>query len=93
MGIRMAVGALPREVMGLILGQGLMLALFGVAIGVAGALAMSRILSSMLFGTRAADPVTYAMVAAVFVGIALAASYFPARRAARRDPVRALRSE
>lgn len=93
MGIRMAVGAQYVDVLLLVVREGLTLGLFGVAIGTAGALIASRILSNMLYGTGAADPLTYLVVAATFLLITLLASYVPARRAARLDPMVALRWE
>jgi len=73
--------------------QGLTLGLLGVAIGVAGALAMSQIIGSMLYDTAAADPITYLFVSVTFLVISLRASYVPARRAAQLDPMVALRWE
>ena len=93
MGIRMAVGAQPRDVLRLVVGQGLRLGLVGVLIGVAGALAISRIIVGMLYNTGAGDPITYVAVSIIFLGIALVASYLPARRAARLDPMIVLRWE
>jgi len=71
--------------------QSLAMALSGIALGIAGSLALSRILRGMLFDVRATDPGTFALVAAGLVGVALVASYLPARRAARLGPARALR--
>ena len=93
MGIRLAVGARPADVLGLMVRQGVRLGLLGVALGVGGALLVSRILGSMLYGTGAGDPLTYLAVAALFLAIATLASYVPARRAARLDPMAALRWE
>ncbi len=73
--------------------EGLKLALAGVAIGVVGALFLARFLESLLYEVEPRDPVTLAAIAALLVGVALAASYFPARRASRIDPFRALRTE
>jgi putative ABC transport system permease protein len=92
-GIRMALGAEPRDVLRLIIGHGLRLTLLGVAIGVAGALATGHWLASMLFGVQATDPFTYVSVAFLLVGVALLACYVPARRAMRVDPMIALRYE
>jgi putative ABC transport system permease protein len=92
-GIRMALGAKPGDVLRLIVGKGMVLALAGVAAGVAGALALSRFLASLLFEVRPNDPVTFALVSAVLVAVALAASYLPARRAMKVDPLVALRYE
>jgi predicted permease len=93
MGIRMAVGAQPGDILVLVVRQGLALGFLGVVIGVTGALVMSRIIRSMLYGTDAADPLTYLFVSVAFLFIALLASYVPARRAARLDPMVALRWE
>jgi putative ABC transport system permease protein len=93
MGIRIALGAQPREVLGLVLGRGTKLALAGVAIGTAGAFTLSRFLSSLLFGVQSTDPATFLGVALLLVAVALAACYSPARRAMNVDPLVALRYE
>jgi predicted permease len=90
-GIRMALGAAQRDVSGLFLRHGLVLSIAGIAIGVAGAAGLTRLMSSMLFGVSALDWVTYACVAVGLGGTALLASYLPAARAARVDPSIALR--
>ena len=92
-GIRVALGAQPAHVRGLILGGTMRMAIFGVVIGLGGGLVLGRFLSSMLFDVKAYDPVTFAGVAATFICIALGASYLPARRAMRVDPMVALRYE
>src|SRR5262249_50407907 len=92
-GIRMALGARPRDVQGLILGQGLRLILAGVGLGVAGALAITRALSALLYGVSPRDPATFGAIAALLVAVALLATWLPARRAAALDPSAALRSE
>jgi hypothetical protein len=92
-GVRMAIGASPGEVMKLILSEGLRLVAIGVAIGVAGAFALTRSLSSLLYGVGAGDPLTFGVVAAVLAVVALAACALPARRAMRVDPMLALREE
>ena len=92
-GIRLALGAHPRDVMRLVLGQGTKLALIGVAIGIAAALALTRLMTKIIFGVNAHDPLTFAGVASVLVIVALVACYIPARRAMRTDPMVALRYE
>jgi putative ABC transport system permease protein len=92
-GIRMALGAQPHNVRGLILGRTLQLAIFGVVLGLAGASALTRFLASMLFGVKTYDPLTFAAVAVTLTLVALGASYLPARRAMRVDPMVALRYE
>jgi predicted permease len=92
-GLRMALGASPGRVMGLVLGQGLALAGIGLAIGLAGAVAATRLLTRMLFEVKPGDPMTYAGVVVLLGVVALAASYIPARRATKVDPLVALRQE
>jgi putative ABC transport system permease protein len=92
-GIRMALGARRQEVLWLIVGQCAKLTFLGVAIGLTGALLLTRLMSTLLYGVGAADPATYAAVAILLVVVALAASYLPARRAMRMDPAIALRHE
>jgi putative ABC transport system permease protein len=92
-GVRLALGARPAAVVRMILRSGLAYVLAGVVIGAAGALAASSVLRSLLFGIGATDPATYVGVALLLVGVALLASWLPARRAANVDPVVALRSE
>jgi ABC-type antimicrobial peptide transport system permease subunit len=93
LGIRMVLGATPRGVLLLILRHGLRVTLVGVGAGLAGAFALTRFMRNLLFGIDAADPATFATVSLLLTAIALAASYFPARRAARIDPMVSLRSE
>jgi predicted permease len=92
-GLRMALGASPRDVMRLILRQTLLLASAGIVIGLAGAAGVTQLLASMLFEVKATDPLTYAAVVVLLVIAALVASYIPARRAMRVDPMIALRYE
>jgi len=92
-GLRMALGASSSDVLRLILRRGLALAGFGLILGLASALAVSRLLTSILFEVKPNDPLTYIGVAVVLGAVALAASYIPARRAARIDPLDALRQE
>jgi putative ABC transport system permease protein len=92
-GIRMALGAASPDVLRLVLRQGMGLVLLGLAIGLFGAWALSRVLAGQLYGTSARDPLTYAAVATLLGAVALAATWLPARRATRVDPMISLRSE
>ncbi|HEY4425266.1 MAG TPA: ABC transporter permease [Pyrinomonadaceae bacterium] len=92
-GIRLALGAQTSNVLKLILGQGLKLAAVGVALGLLGAIAFTRLLKGLLFGISASDPLTFGLLAALLVGVALLACWIPARRATKVDPLEALRSE
>ena len=92
-GIRVAVGAQNRDVLKLILSHGVRLTIFGIAIGVIGALTLTRLMSSLLYGVSAGDLSIYAIVTTVLSSAALFATYFPARRALKIDPIVALRSE
>jgi putative ABC transport system permease protein len=92
-GVRIALGAAAGDVLKMILGQGLRPILVGVAIGIAGALALTRTVESLLFGVTATDPLTFGGVTLILVGAALLACYVPARRVTKVDPVIALRYE
>jgi predicted permease len=93
MGVRMALGAQPSQVLGMVLTQGMGLTLVGLAIGLVSALGAGRLMSGMLYGISAADPLTFAAIALVLLAVALWACWVPARRAARVDPLVALRYE
>ena len=92
-GIRMALGAERNQVIRLVVGQGLTIALLGAAGGLAGAFALTRYLQSLLFNVSTTDAVTFALVPLILCAVALAASYVPALRAAKVDPISALRYE
>ena len=92
-GVRMALGAEPRDVIRLIVRQGLRPAAVGVACGLAGALALTQLLKGQLYSVSATDPLTFAAVALLLAGVALLACYLPARRATKVDPLVALRHD
>jgi ABC-type antimicrobial peptide transport system permease subunit len=92
-GIRMALGAQRKDVLHLILGAGVKAALLGIGIGIAAAVGLTRLMSGMLYGVTATDPLTFVGVAVLLVTVALFACYIPARRAMRVDPMVALRYE
>jgi predicted permease len=93
LGIRLALGGQPRDMLRLIIGQGLRLAIFGVCLGLAAAFALTHFLSSMLFGVSSTDPISYIAVVSLLLVVVLLACYIPARRAMRVDPMVALRYE
>jgi putative ABC transport system permease protein len=92
-GIRMAIGALPRDLLNLVLGQGLKLAVLGVGIGIAAALGVTRLLAGLLFGVEPSDPLTLMGVSLLLTFVALLACWVPAHRATRIAPTVALRWE
>jgi len=92
-GVRLALGAQPRQILGLVTRRGILLTALGIVIGVAGAMALSRYLRGMLFELTPLDPTTYLIVTLLFAAVALVAAYLPTRRATRVDPAVALRSE
>lgn len=92
-GVRMALGARPLDVLKLVVRQGMMLALIGVIVGLAGALALTRVMSSLLFGVTERDPITFVAVAALLIVVAFISCFVPAHRATRIDPLIALRCE
>ena len=93
MGIRMALGAQPRHILKLVVGHGMGLTLIGVSVGVVASFALTRLLATLLFGTRATDPMAFTAAALLLASTALLACYVPARKATRTDPVLALRYE
>jgi predicted permease len=93
MGIRMALGAQKSDVLQLVVGQGMILAVVGEGIGIIGALGITRFMSSLLYGVKPTDPVTFVAVSLLLLGVALLACYIPARRATKVDPMVALRHE
>src|SRR5262249_35834095 len=93
LGVRVALGASAREVSGLVLGQGARLAVIGVAIGLGAAVALTRLMHDMLFEVSATDPITFTVIPVLLIAVALLASWMPARRAMRVNPIEALRSE
>ncbi len=92
-GVRMALGANHRDVRRMVLRQGMILAGIGVVVGLVAAMGLTRLMASLLYGVEATDPVTFGVVAAMLVAVALVASYLPAVRASRTDPLEAIRFE
>jgi putative ABC transport system permease protein len=93
LGIRIALGATSREIRRMVIGQGARLALAGVAIGLASAVYLARFMAPLLYGVETHDPVTFAVVPALLIGVTLAAAWIPATRATRVDPIEALRHQ
>jgi ABC-type antimicrobial peptide transport system permease subunit len=92
-GVRMALGAQRRDVLSLVVGHGMRLVLVGICIGLAAALGFSRVLQTLLFGVEPSDPLTFSVIPLLLAAVALFACWLPARRAARVDPIEALRCE
>jgi len=92
-GIRMALGAQTSAVLKLAVGYGMKLVVIGIVIGLVAAFALTRVMSTLLFGVTATDPATFTLISLLLVGVAALASYIPARRATKVDPIIALRYE
>jgi putative ABC transport system permease protein len=93
LGIRLALGATPALILRMVVSQGMTVALIGVALGLAGAFALTHLMQTLLFGVESVDPLTFLVIPVLLAAIALLASWIPARRAARIDPTISLRSE
>jgi putative ABC transport system permease protein len=92
-GIRLAIGAQPRDVFKMVIGRGMIPALIGVAFGLMGAFGLTRLMTSMLYGVEPTDPVTFVSIGILLIAVALLACYVPGRRATKVDPMVALRYE
>jgi ABC-type antimicrobial peptide transport system permease subunit len=92
-GVRMALGARPADVRAMMIRQGLTLAAWGIAVGVVGAWAITRVIGSLLYNVTPTDPISFGLVAGVMLAVSAVAAYLPARRATHVDPVIALRAE
>jgi ABC-type antimicrobial peptide transport system permease subunit len=92
-GVRMALGATRRDISRMVLGEGLAITFLGIAVGLAGAFALTRLMLALLYGVSPTDPATFVAVPALLAGVALLATWVPARRAARVEPLVAIRSE
>jgi putative ABC transport system permease protein len=92
-GVRVALGARVRDILQLVVGQGMRLVIVGLVVGVVGSLALTRVLSGFLFGVQPTDPLTFAVVSVLLAAVGALACYLPARRATKIDPMSALRAE